>query len=537
MSDLPTLVRPRPAFGRLWHRVALATAAVMVAGFLVIADNPVRTRPLNPGSLNSDQIGSGQDAAPHAVAAPDSGPAFVPHAPTWPGAATVDLDLSAGRAGVRADGSDIAGGSASGVSVAVHAAGTPVWLRQTDGGPSRARVRVLDQGTAAKAGVDGVLVQVGALDQAGPLGVSVDYAAFAGAFGAGWADRLQIKAMPACVLTSPQRPECQTATTVPVTNNVAASTVSAKVAAPSFVGGGVVLALSGGVGGSSGTAGATSLQASSQWGAGTNTGEFTWQYPMSAPPSLGGPVPALNLSYSSGSVDGRTPAENAQPSWVGEGFEFGPGGFVERRFVGCGADVSGTSNNTAQTVTGDECWQTRNGSVAQNLTFSLGEHGGGDLIQDAANPNRWHPRTEDGSLIEHRTGGPNGDDDGEYWVLTTVDGVQYWFGGRSGSNATQTVPVYGNDPNEPCHAATFVASSCTQAYRWNLDLVKDPHGNTMAYTYATETNAYAAAGERERVGLLHPQRVPGLDRLRHPYRRPGRHHAADARRLHRGRPV
>src|SRR5689334_25263385 len=125
MSDLPTLVRPRPAIGWLWHRVALATAAVVVAGFLVIADNPVRTRPLNPGSLNSDQIGSGQDAAPLPAAAPNSGPVFVPHAPSWPDASTVDVDLTTGRSGVRADGSDIAGGAAGGVSVGVHAAGTP----------------------------------------------------------------------------------------------------------------------------------------------------------------------------------------------------------------------------------------------------------------------------------------------------------------------------------------------------------------------------------------------------------------------------
>src|SRR5689334_1894645 len=273
MSDLPTLVRPRPAIGWLWHRVALATAAVVVAGFLVIADNPVRTRPLNPGSLNSDQIGSGHDAAPHPAAAPDPGPVFTPHAPTWPGASTVDVDLASAHAGVRADGSDIAGGSAGGVSVGAHAAGTPVWLRQVDGGPARARVRVFDHATAAKAGVDGVLLSVGSLDAAGPVDVSVDYSAFAGAFGGGWADRLQIRAMPACVLTSPQRPECQTSTTVPVTNNLGSDTLSARVATPSFVGGGgVVMALSGGIGGASGSAGATSLQASSQWGAGTNTG-------------------------------------------------------------------------------------------------------------------------------------------------------------------------------------------------------------------------------------------------------------------------
>ena len=33
------------------------------------------------------------------------------------------------------------------------------------------------------------------------------------------------------------------------------------------------------------------------------------------------------------------------------------------------------------------------------------------------------------------------------------------------------------------------------AYRWNLDYVKDVHGNAMAYYYNQDTNAYARNGD------------------------------------------
>jgi RHS repeat-associated protein len=99
-------------------------------------------------------------------------------------------------------------------------------------------------------------------------------------------------------------------------------------------------------------------------------------------------------------------------------------------------------------------------------------------------------RGDNGSLVQHKTGGGNGDDDGEWWVVIDRSGTQYWFGGQAQSNSTWTVPVFGNDPNEPCRQATFAASSCVQAWRWNLDRVVDPHGNTTSYSYVKETNRY-----------------------------------------------
>ncbi len=118
---------------------------------------------------------------------------------------------------------------------------------------------------------------------------------------------------------------------------------------------------------------------------------------------------------------------------------------------------------------------------------------------------RWHPRREDGSKVELLTSPAysNGDDNEEYWKVTSTDGTQYWFGrhrlpgwstNRPTTNSVLTVPVYGNNPGEPCYAGTFAASECggkRQAWRWNLDYVQDVHGNTMSLWWQKETNYYA----------------------------------------------
>jgi hypothetical protein len=88
-----------------------------------------------------------------------------------------------------------------------------------------------------------------------------------------------------------------------------------------------------------------------------------------------------------------------------------------------------------------------------------------ELVRDDVTGN-WRPRTEDGSRIEHlwgSSGTVNGDDNGEYWKITTSDGTQYFFGlnrlpgwttGATETNSAWTVPVFGNNPNEPCNKAT-----------------------------------------------------------------------------------
>ncbi|GIH22829.1 type IV secretion protein Rhs [Acrocarpospora phusangensis] len=294
--------------------------------------------------------------------------------------------------------------------------------------------------------------------------VSVDYTAFRDTYGADWADRLVLA----------RAGDCAGCAAAPLPSTNEDGTVSAQVALPA------TLTVQAGPAGPSGDYSATSLQPSATWSAGNSSGDFSWNYPFRVPPAVGGPSPSLALAYSSSSVDGRMAASNNQPSWAGEGFEVSTG-YIERRYKMCSEDTEGTANN-ANRKTGDQCW------VTDNATLSLNGRGG-DLVFESGKG--WRNRSDDASRIERRTGAANGDDDGEHWVVTTSDGVQYWFGKSGATESVLTTPVYGNHPQEPCHETAFADSDCTQAYRWNLDYVVDPSGNTMTYTYKREKNKYA----------------------------------------------
>ncbi|ONF72956.1 hypothetical protein AVR91_0208255 [Amycolatopsis keratiniphila subsp. keratiniphila] len=229
-----------------------------------------------------------------------------------------------------------------------------------------------------------------------------------------------------------------------------------------------------------GTSKATSLSPTATWDVSTQTGDFSWSYPLRVPPTPGNLTPNLALSYTSSAVDGRTSATNNQASWVGDGWDLHPG-FVERAYGACQDDKE---NGTTPPKVGDLCWKSDNAIASYNGS-------GGRLVYDATKKT-WRQKSDNGSRIEHLTGAANGARDGEYWKITTVDGTQYFFGSAPTSKSTWTLPVYGDDVGEPCHAAdnTFANSACVQAYRWNLDKVVDRHGNLILYTYDIETNNY-----------------------------------------------
>ncbi|HKT00821.1 MAG TPA: SpvB/TcaC N-terminal domain-containing protein, partial [Rugosimonospora sp.] len=221
---------------------------------------------------------------------------------------------------------------------------------------------------------------------------------------------------------------------------------------------------------------ATTLSESGTWAVSTQSGSFTWSYPMRTPPVPGGLQPYLTAGYDSGSVDGHVNSTNNQPSWLGEGWQLDPG-FVERRYKSCADDFPNTADKPA-----DLCWG------SDNATLSLGGHST-ELIKDASGA--WHPRTDDGSRVEHIVPGTGaGAASGEYWRITTTDGTQYYFGHDATTNSAWTVPVFGDQAGQPCHASTFAASSCPQVWRWNLDHVVNRQGDTITYFYTPETNSY-----------------------------------------------
>ncbi|TQL02728.1 RHS repeat-associated core domain-containing protein [Cellulomonas sp. SLBN-39] len=312
--------------------------------------------------------------------------------------------------------------------------------------------------------------------------LTLDYSSFAQAYGGDWASRLRVVELPACALTHGVLARCRVQTPVDSVNDPVARTVTASLAASSTG----VVALAAAPGGSSGSWGATSLSPSSSWDVSEQTGDFSWSYPMRVPPSLGGPSPELSLSYSSGSLDGRVASTNNQTSWVGDGWDLSTG-FIERRYVACVDDEK--NGNNVDKPTGDQCWK------SDNATMAFAGHSG-ELVKDASS-GQWRLKNDDGTRIERKTGGWNGDDDGEYWVVTTTDGIKYYFGRGKRSaddtlelNSAWTVPVYGNQAGEPCYKADYDSAWCQQAWRWNLEYVVDPSGNSMTYVYAKETNKY-----------------------------------------------
>ncbi|GAA2341240.1 hypothetical protein GCM10010170_024560 [Dactylosporangium salmoneum] len=395
-------------------------------------------------------------------------------AAAWPLAGTADSTLSAEAIApgglpveVLIDGS---GDNAPRTQGEIRAAGAAVPMR----------VAVADQAATQAAGVHGVLLQVSRADGEASLakaGLSINYSKFATAYGANYGARLQLVSLPSCVLNTPSLPECQTQTPIMSTNDPATQTVTAQTltvgAEP------MVMALSTPSNGSSAEANwtATDLSPAYSWASGTGGGAFTLSYPIQAPASLGGPAPQLALAYSSGSVDAKTASKTGQSSVVGEGWDLTGGGYVERAFRMCADDGS---------TTADACWFS-----AEEVTLVLGGRSV-KLIKDA---NGWHAIQDDKLKIEDLTDSSaahNSAQNGEYWKVTTQDGTQYYFGkmhryvgdtagGAKGTGSVLSEPVIGNQAADPCHGNPN--SWCFQTYRWNLDYVVDPRGNSMTYFY------------------------------------------------------
>ncbi|MFF3941667.1 RHS repeat-associated core domain-containing protein [Streptomyces phaeofaciens] len=376
---------------------------------------------------------------------------------------------------------------------------------------------VHSRSVAEKAGVNGILLTVdpagaasrGSAPDTDRLRVSLDYSSFGDIFGGNFGPRLNLVTLPACALTTPQKAACRTQTPVAGADNDATSqTLSGTLAARTLTAGTpMLLAAAADASGGGGDYGATSLSPTATWEAGGSTGDFTWNYPLRVPPATAGPSPNLAISYNSASVDGRTAGENNQTSVVGEGFSITES-YIERKYGSCKDD--GHSGK------GDLCWKYANATLVLNgKAVELGNPCADKTACDTASLSEasggaWKLKNEDGTRVEHLTGAAgNGDNNTEYWKVTDASGIQYFFGKQrlpgwsdKGTSATSdddpvtnsvwTVPVFGDDADEPCYKSTgYADSSCNQAWRWNLDYVVDTHNNASAYWYVEETNYYS----------------------------------------------
>ncbi|MEV0695094.1 hypothetical protein, partial [Streptomyces sp. NPDC050388] len=375
-------------------------------------------------------------------------------------------------------------------------------------------LRVHPQSAAEKAGVNGVLLTV---DPAGAasgksasdtdkLRVSLDYSSFNDVYGGNFGPRLGLVSLPACALTTPEKASCRTQSPLAGADNDAESqTLTGTVSARTLTAGTpVLLAAAADSSGGGGDYSATPLSPTATWEAGGSTGDFTWNYPLRVPPATAGPSPNLSIFYNSASVDGRTAGENNQTSVIGEGFSITES-YIERKYASCKDD--------GQSGKGDLCWKYANATLVLNgkaveLVNTCADKTACDTAAlSEASGGSWKLKNEDGSRVEHLTGATgNGDNNTEYWKVTDSSGTQYYFGkhrmpGWSDNgtatddpvtNSVWTAPVFGDDSGEPCYKSTgFADSSCTQAWRWNLDYVVDTHGNASTYWYSKETNYYS----------------------------------------------
>lgn len=456
----------------------------------------------------------GASAVPQAVPEPKGTRVLARQAakaPAWPAASSSTVNVASPSGGSHPAAARDRAAVASPVTVAPAPDGAAAPLTATEGSagaaavpttPSSVQVETADHAKAQAANVDGLLVGLSRADGAaepGKAAVSLDYGSIAQAYGGGWASRLRLVAMPACALTTPQLAQCRTQQPLATANDPVSQKLTATVtlpgtppqsrsmmAAPMAVGASTMSSMAvaavSGTSGSQGNYTATPLSASGSW-AQSGSGAFTYNYPITVPPSLGGSAPSVGLSYDSQSIDGENSSRNSQSSWLGDGWSYSPG-FIERSYKPCAGD--------GITGSGDECW------AGYNATLSLGSHSG-QLVRDSNGI--YHLQGDDGTKIEDLSGASNGLWNGEYFKVTTTDGTQYYLGlnhspGSATDPATNSawgVPVYNPKPGDPCYnAAQGNASQCAQqmGWRFNLDFVVDAQGNVQRYDWANETNYY-----------------------------------------------
>jgi RHS repeat-associated protein len=446
-------------------------------------------------SVSGHSLPGGASPGAPQVKEPGGHPAveFRPQPAAWPAAGTGTAQLTQQPGPLPASSTAMPATQAGALPVWVSPATAPFSAGKASGtaqattlpAPASVKVTLAGHTSAAAAGVTGLVMTLTRTDQAAGAAsvmVRLSYAGIAGNYGGGWASRLRLVQLPACALTTPGQPACRTPLPLASSNDGAAQTVSATVPMPAQAQQGqVVLAATASPAGPEGNYTATSLKPSGTWA--VQDGDFSYSYPISVPPSLGGAAPTVALTYDSQSIDSETSGQNTQASWIGDGWDYSPG-FIERSYKQCSND--GIANS------GDECWG------GYNAMLSLNGHSG-VLVRDDGTAHAWHLQNDDGTQVQLLTGAPNNLWNGEYWLVTTADGTKYYFGlnhlpGGSGTdpaaNSAWGVPVYSPGTSDPCNGNTW----CQMGWRWNLDYVVDPHGNLRTYNYSTETNYYERGG-------------------------------------------
>jgi hypothetical protein len=329
-----------------------------------------------------------------------------------------------------------------------------------------------------------------------PLEVEFNYDSFRDTIGGDYASRVKVVQFPACA----GQKDCKDLPTdVPSVNDPITGVVKAKIrltgkkgpslgksVLPMSTGNssGGVFGVSSGTGGTAGQYSATPLLQSSAWAVGQQSGAFTWNYPITVPPASG-PAPSVALSYNSQAVDGMTTETNNQGGMIAPGWDLSAGGFIERAYEPCATNAAG----------GPDLCGIQNGVAWRGWTINLNGHSS-EILPTAAQGFIWKLRDDPGWYVVHKTavpgvfgggtdlGSPTRDNDSESFEVHSPDGMIYYFGSAPVRNSVWAVPVRK-------YACLGVAeATCYQGWRFNLDKVVDPSGNTMLFSYAAELNQY-----------------------------------------------
>jgi RHS repeat-associated protein len=390
------------------------------------------------------------------------------------------------------------------MSPAEQAGQLPLFAAPAGGAVHAVRFRMLPHSAAVAAGVRGVLFTAAAAAGRGARAlVGVHYAGFGAAYGGGFGPSLGLALLPGCALTTPRVPACERLTRLKSANNASAQTVSATVAVPGAAAAPLVLAaLSAPAdgGGATGNYQATKLTPAGTWSAGGSGGDFSYSYPITAPPAPGGLGPDLTLGYDSGMVDAQTAQDQPQASWVGDGWSL-PQASIAQSFAPCADSPEGSA---APASVQDACYDgpildMTLGGVSTPLVCPQFSYSADSTCYAASDM---------GEVITHhvKSGKGQGTQFTDYWTVTTRDGTTYSFGlnrlpgwasGNATTNSVDWEPVFSAHSGDPCyqlHTPSFAGSACPMAYAWNLDYVTDSHGNAMAYFYTQASNGYDQYG-------------------------------------------
>jgi YD repeat-containing protein len=483
------LISKWPAVRR--HRRAGLTALAAGAALLVgVPGAPVQApaaavRALPPAASPGKAVPV-TAIARHAVPIPRMSPAPKPSA-AWPAGGSATLDVASATA------AHPTSAKAGGLTLTlVPAAGT---AETATAGSSAAtvspvQVQVATQSTSKALGIHGVVLSLTSADadaNPGQVDLAVDYAGFADGYGGSYGSRLELVQLPACALTTPKVATCLAQSALGSSNNTRTQTVSAAVtlsgataatattaSGASSAGGEAamakpaVLAI---VAGPAGSAGDFAAQPASEetndWVTGANSGDYTYDYPITVPSVPGGLEPVVDLGYDSGAAMGLNASTNDEPSWIGDGWDYSPG-YIEFDYPAC-------DTVALMPQTEDLC---DDGKV--EATLSLG--GTSTPLVDGASG--WRAESDGGASVVETNNTweviePNGDQ--LYFGLNDVPG---YAAGDASMNAQWDAPVW-----EGCGQAAF----CTVPWRAMLSYEVDSHGDAIAYSYSTETNSYAEA--------------------------------------------